>query len=1053
MYNSLLIEASAGSGKTYQLSNRFLALLTLGESPSDLIALTFTRKAAGEFSRRILNRLALGASSVENAERLAHELTPTLIGDSASKQPGITPNAQLPDLSMERFRALLAELITALDQLQLSTLDSFFTRLVSSFGPDLGLAGFEMLDEDGFALAREETLQSVLSGGSLTEQQNSIFLNAFTFANYGNEEARVRDSVLNFIEDYHEKLLQLPNGNAWGNAEELWPDNDEWPSYSPAKLAALQQEIESEIPESFVNKNVDKLFKAFVDSISNYVPGTPLPDSLKKYLFTWTQDALPHEPISFVSYKKEVTLTLKQSHALIELEALIRFSEIRTFLQRTQGIWAVVIAFESQYHRQARSQGKVSFGDLTLLLQQHAVLARQTGFNELAYRLDSQFKHWLLDEFQDTSRRQWEVIEPVINEAMIDQEGERSLFVVGDTKQSIYGWRGGEPRLFNEMTQHDDWERLKPWTMAESWRSSETVLNFVNLCCDPEAEGMSLFPESTLSRWHFQEHIAARELSGEVAVYQLKGKAEDGELSDKHMGILSELERIQPIERNLSCVILVSSNKQVQDYTQLLRENSPWPVEAEAAVSIASDSPLGLALLDWFRYLVYPADSFAWHHVATSPLSQSVAQFGEHPAEILTTARAQISKNGVSRHLADLTQALPDTLKLGEFQSLRLRQIQDTAQHFDTLGGSLEEWLRMLESQIHKEESKQGSIQVMTVHKSKGLEFDIVMLPELDGSSYDAVNRMSMLTKENEDHLPEHVMLKPNKEIIQREEVLDAQYQDWIASNCFERACNLYVALTRAARALYLFLDTPSKTAKIETKLNDAGWIHRSVGDRDAIEYDCGNEVIAQRLYQSGEHEWFEANPIEETTIPTTEEIVQLPAAIPRAGRKTASSEKPSLFVNRYSRSAQSGKEFGNQIHELFELIETVDDLDKLPKSNFREHLRKAVLSDEGARWFKPSENTEVLREQSIEAVDANGVWFSGVVDRANIVKNENGEIREIAILDFKTDRVDSAEQLIERYASQLDSYRHYLADAFQVSLSIVSASIYSTALETYIDC
>ena len=135
MYSSLLIEASAGSGKTFQLSNRFLALLALGESPADLIALTFTRKAAGEFTRRILNRLALGASSEQGAKDLAQALTPTLIGDNTSKQPGIVSVSQLPELSMGRFRELLASLVHELDRLQLSTLDSFFTRLVSSFGP------------------------------------------------------------------------------------------------------------------------------------------------------------------------------------------------------------------------------------------------------------------------------------------------------------------------------------------------------------------------------------------------------------------------------------------------------------------------------------------------------------------------------------------------------------------------------------------------------------------------------------------------------------------------------------------------------------------------------------------------------------------------------------------------------------------------------------------------------------------------------------------------------------------------------------------------------
>ncbi|MGJ8673966.1 UvrD-helicase domain-containing protein [Rubritalea sp.] len=1051
MFSSLLIEASAGSGKTFQLSNRFLALLALGEKPADLIALTFTRKAAGEFSRRIFNRLAIGASSQEEAAKLAAEITPTLIGDTTSRQPGIVHVKQLPDLSMERFRQLLADLITALDQLKLSTLDSFFTRLVSSFSPELGLAGFEMLDEDGFALAREDALQAVLSGGSLTESQRDLFLSAFTVANYGNEEARVRDSILKFIEDYHEKLLQNNDGLAWGNAEAIWPDSDTWPSYSPTALCALQQEIESEIPETFGHKTFDKTFLNFTKAITEYTPGTPLPKQLSDNLFKWTKGASLNEPISFLYSRKEITFGLKTTRALLDLEELIRFSEIRTYLQRTKGIWAVVFAFENQYNQQVRSKGRVSFSDLTLLLEKHKVLEHEKGFNALSYRLDSQFKHWMLDEFQDTSRRQWSVIQPVIHDAMTDHEADHSLFVVGDTKQSIYGWRGGEPRLFDEIKRLDDWRNLHPWTMAQSWRSSAVVLDFVNLCCDPAGEGMSLFPEETRQRWNFEKHLAAKELPGEVAVYQLSSKSEGDELSEKQLAILAELERIQPTERNLSCAILVGSNKQVQEYTALLRAHSAWPVEAEAAVTIASDTPMGLALLDWFKFLAYPADQFARAHVSASPLASAIEQFGESAPEQLTSARSQISTKGVAVHLATLMDKFPAEIDLGEFQRLRLRQIIDAARSFDTKGGTLEEWLRMLKSQVHREESGQGAIQVMTVHKSKGLEFDVVILPELDGNSYDSVNRMSMLTKENANHLPEHFMLKPNKEIIQNDSQLDAQYQDWIAANCYERACNVYVALTRAAHALYLFLDQPSKSSNVLEKLNDAGWMHRTVGDVDSVDHDFGNEVIGQRLYYSGDQHWYEASKMTEGVSEETAQEIGLPKATPRAGRKTASSEKTEIFVNRYSRSSQGGKEFGNQIHALFELIETADDLAMLPNNSYAEHIRAAVSDAEGAFWFKPDTNTEVLREQAIEAVDSNGVWFSGVIDRAHIQRDANGVVQKIAILDYKTDRVESAEELTERYTGQLESYRHYLASAYRVPVDLVSTTLYSTALRCYI--
>ncbi|MFT5882219.1 MAG: ATP-dependent helicase/nuclease subunit A [Crocinitomicaceae bacterium] len=1051
MHSSLLIEASAGSGKTYQLSNRFLALLSLGENPADLIALTFTRKAAGEFTRRILNRLALGASTEKEAAILAAALTPTLIGDAYSEQPGIVQPAQLPDLSMQRFRELLAILVSSLDQLQLSTLDSFFTRLVSSFGPELGLAGFEMLDEDRYALAREETLQQVLNGGSLDKRQRDLFLSAFAIANYGNEEARVRDSILEFVKDHHERLLQCPSPASWGNADAIWDDHENWPKYSLAKVVALQQEILIATPETLGHGTLNKTFLKFTNSITDYIPGTPLPDSVKKNLFKWV-DSIPSgsDEIHFHYNRADRVFPVRLTALLVELEELIRCTEIGIFLKRTQGIWAVVSAFEHQYNKQCRSQGRVSFADLTLLLQQHAVLARKTGFNELAYRLDSQFRHWMLDEFQDTSRRQWDVIEPVINEAVIDHEGERSLFVVGDTKQSIYGWRGGEPRLFSEIAERPEWERLQEWTMAHSWRSSKTVLDFVNLICAPDGEGMSPLPDETRLRWTFQEHLAAKGLAGEIKIFQFSDKNEEG-YSDKEAAIISELKRIDPIHRDLSCALLVSSNKQVQHYTSLLREQTKFPIEAEAAVSISSDSPLGLTLLDWFKFLVFPADNFSRRHIETSPLSSSVEQYGESEATQYSSARSEISAHGVSYHISKLVSRLPDTLEIGSFQQMRLEQILNTARAFDTIGGTLEEWLRMLENQTHREESGQGAIQIMTVHKSKGLEFDIVMLPELDGSSYDTVTRMGMLTKDNEQHIPEHFLNKPVKEIIVRDPQLSEQYNQWVADNCYERACNLYVALTRAAHSIYLFLKEPAKKANPTSSLNDAGWVHRSIGDREASVVTLENEISGQLLYQSGCQEWLAEFPLVETVESDERQQLSLPQASPRVGRRTASKDKSKFFIKRNSRASQSGKQFGNNVHDLFESIVTIKDSKILPENEYADVVRKALALPESQHWFGDHSNSEILREQAIEAIDDNGTWFSGVIDRAIVHFDANQTATKIEILDFKTDSVSSAEELVERYSGQLQSYAKVLSSVYQLPISEISTCLLSTKLNTYI--
>ncbi|MDP7586064.1 MAG: UvrD-helicase domain-containing protein, partial [Verrucomicrobiota bacterium] len=126
---NMMIRASAGSGKTFQLTNRFIRLLVCGEAPERIIALTFTRKAAGEFFEGILNKLAKAAGDPSEAKRLAKGV--------GQQQAGPT-----------EFRAALRRLVDSMGHLSLGTIDSFFHRVLDLFSTEFGLGGqFEMMDE------------------------------------------------------------------------------------------------------------------------------------------------------------------------------------------------------------------------------------------------------------------------------------------------------------------------------------------------------------------------------------------------------------------------------------------------------------------------------------------------------------------------------------------------------------------------------------------------------------------------------------------------------------------------------------------------------------------------------------------------------------------------------------------------------------------------------------------------------------------------------------------------------------------------------------------
>lgn len=155
---NMLISASAGTGKTYQLSLRFLGLLALnsGNHPERLIAITFTRKAAGEFKDRILTNLAAGATDEAGAARLKERLWAVIKGTDG--EPGLWPGApeawKEENLHRERFLHLLHILVQNLARLNLCTIDSLFAQIASASTFELGVSGFSMIDPTAEKLAR-----------------------------------------------------------------------------------------------------------------------------------------------------------------------------------------------------------------------------------------------------------------------------------------------------------------------------------------------------------------------------------------------------------------------------------------------------------------------------------------------------------------------------------------------------------------------------------------------------------------------------------------------------------------------------------------------------------------------------------------------------------------------------------------------------------------------------------------------------------------------------------------------------------------------------------
>ena len=552
-------------------------------------------------------------------------------------------------------------------------------------------------------------------------------------------------------------------------------------------------------------------WEAFIAALVVWAPGATLPKELayvlEKALAAW--DDLPSGRAVLHFDRQAQPLTAAAGGALAELVRRVFGGELQRRLAATRGIHAMLRAYEDRYHETVRRAGKLTFADVQRLLQPLALSGSRPAAEAegdrlyLDFRLDAEIDHWLLDEFQDTNYAQWGILRNLIDEAVQDTEGRRSFFCVGDVKQAIFRWRGGDPRLFREIYQHYN---TVPGTIAEkllvdSWRSGPPLIEMVNEVFGGKAELAALFPEAGPA-WsaEWQPHASARpEHGGQAAL--LHGADE----AARQAIVLQLLAEIQPLERGLSCAVLVQTNTAAAELADFLRREGGWPAVAESDLKVCVDNPLGAALLALFQAAAHPGDRLAWGHLRLTPLGGLLAADGlDDPAELSRRLLGQIHAAGFERTAeAWIRRVEPRLDPADRFSRERGRQFSSAAALFDQSGSrDVAEFIEFMGRHTVRDLESPAVIRVMTIHKSKGLGFDVVLLPDLEGQSLGR-RRDGLGVERTTDREVAWILDLPPDPFWENDPVLTAHVHAAKAESCHEKLSLLYVAMTRAKRAMY----------------------------------------------------------------------------------------------------------------------------------------------------------------------------------------------------------------------------------------------------------
>jgi ATP-dependent exoDNAse (exonuclease V) beta subunit len=1032
------ILASAGTGKTYELSGRYLALLFRGVRPERILATTFSRKAAGEILDRVLARLV---EAIEKPEKLA-ELNAQLAGEG------------LGERSRTQCLELLALVARDLHRLRIRTLDAFFVQIAGLFALELGLPPeWRILEED-----EQKTLARQALGDALEDTATSEVVELLRALQHTGAGRAVERKLLGTVDDCRTAYLDAERA-AWDVVRV--PEG-----LDAGRLAEVLAELESlALPRTDKGKGPEdrNWVKARAELLRSAATGDWEAALEKGILLKLANGETAYNRHAFTPEH------LALFEPLLEHAAHVLLSGVRRHNQAALG-W--LERFEKAFFQRKEAVRGLSFEDLPRALAPAGGAGLVEGGFDLGYRLDGRIDHLLLDEFQDTAPPQWRVLAPLAEEITADHGGEKSFFCVGDAKQSIYAWRSGEPRLLLGLGER--FPALPPPTaLARNWRSSPVILDTVDrvfrqIGASRAFSGNRAY-EAAAARFQadYAPHVAARDLPGVAALYEAPAPAQGEEAESAVLAFaatrVATLARAAP---GASIAVLLRRNNDVARVIDLLRRVGLC-ASGEGGNPL-TDSASVLQILSALHLADHPGDSAAAFHVATSPLAEALGAGPtldlSRPRSLAARIAGRLARKGYGEFLAELLPAVEAALAYGHFDRQRFAQLVDLGYAFDRRGELRTAAFLDFVRETKVEDPSSTQIKVMTIHASKGLEFDAVVLPELD---------LSMTL-----HVPEVLRARPDPEgelagvSVARShaisnldpEGLGALHAEEDQRHVTEALCIFYVAMTRAARRLELVVRPPkngTSTLSYATVLREAL--------QSAPSAAAGEEPGLLWLHPDSAEGWWMPALAEPEPVPPRSRrrpVFSTPKAPRELEHKTPSAEEGARVVavaELLAPRTSAARTRGTLIHRLLEAVEWLDDfrlnesaLDALlaPLERDRAVRAEAIAAFRGALerpaiaalLTRPSGEHELWRERAFSEVleDAErAVHWTGSFDRVVLTLAKGRTVRA-QVIDFKTDRVD-ASGVAERaafYAPQIEGYRRVLARMRGLELAAVHGTL-----------
>jgi ATP-dependent exoDNAse (exonuclease V) beta subunit len=1022
------IRASAGSGKTYRLTIEYLRYFFRGADAENILATTFTRTAAAEILARVLRRMAEACVDKDKLASLAQDLKMELDTAEVQKQ-------------LKRFCA-------SLERVSIGTIDSFFGGISSCYKYETDLPpGGSIYDESCTAAKRVRiaALRTILSNPD--RESVLLTIDQIQGGSFGRSVITSIDKSLCDLLS----LYQTTRQEHWEFAAAPEKMGDDEYASAAADFANLTWPVRNKIIENALRNAHDNVARSEWDKfLSNGITTKILAGQDK-----FAKVVIPDDVVrAFQTLIKYAAAALLMEHS-----------------EKTRATYSLLNLLSPEYNKSRSMQGIAFFSDVPLALSK---LMEEVKDDDIAFRLNRRIDHLLLDEFQDTDPQQSKILTPFIDKINSLKHISGSVFWVGDVKQAIYGWRGARAGIFGQLEQKYPtiaWDEL-----SKSYRSSKVILDAVNKVftkiCECETFAKNADDIRTAAAWcdGYTEHQASRDLPGYVSIIEAPASVPDDEYADAESApppgetyaefVAKRIAEIYYKIPQRSIGILTRTNDLANKILfQLLQKGIP--ATALAGSPLTSD-PAAALLLAVLALADRPGDKFAAFRILNSPLADMLGVTDLNEARLNTVSehiRQILTESGYAATLVSWAKVIgPQCDKRG---ARRLTYLVELADKFDQSPGLRPRDFLDIARDAGCSDPSESTVQVMTIHKAKGLEFDCVILPELHKTFPARVPQVFTYTDtESLDIIG--VARYAKAELRALDSNLTRMYDQYRSNEITEALCVLYVALTRPRYALTIITPPKRKNLSMISLLRDQLCPDAEAGDNGL-------------LYTSGDPQWWASLPAakqQKVEVTSTAAPTELPD-VPQAGRRLHHHAAPSSLEGLQNvrveqllgGESREGRRTGTIIHSFFQQVRWIED--GLPDTDTLVHRTRQMYPDtktdrlyREAKLFNEMLNNPVVRQalkrpflQEAETAELwverdfatfiDGKYVKGIFDRVVII-SKDGKPISANLIDYKTSDLSNStpERETEKYKSQMQTYQQALSEMLAIPESAVTCGI-----------